>query len=80
MGKLTLSKSFYLVLSWNKKGQYQLHQFPLALADPKKLRWYFPTVNRLCGNDNAGTIFEWYGEFSEQLKYYPLASNAILVF
>lgn len=76
-GKIDLSKSFYLVLSWNKKGQYQLHQFPLTLTDPNTLTWYFPTTNRLCGNDKTGTIFEWYGESGGQLKYYPLASTAI---
>lgn len=40
--KIDLSKSFYFVLSWNKKGQYQLHQFLLALPDPGTLTWYFP--------------------------------------
>lgn len=76
-GKIDLNKSFYLVLSWSKKGQYQLHQFPLALPDPHTLNWHFPTANRLCGDDNEGTIFEWYGESGGQLKYYPLAHSAI---
>lgn len=76
-GKIDLNKSFYLVLSWSRKGQYQLHQFPLALPDPHTLTWHFPTANRLCGDDNEGTILEWYGESGGQLKYYPLAHSAI---
>jgi len=78
-GKIDLNKSFYLVLSWSKKGQYQLHQFPLMLPDPHALHWHFPTANRLCGNDDVGTIFEWYGESGGQLKYYPLAHTAIWI-
>ena len=34
-GKIDISKSFYLVLSWDRKGSYQLHQFALDLPDPK---------------------------------------------
>src|SRR5258706_15708213 len=30
-GNVDLNKSYYLVLSWNKVGDYQLHQFPLTL-------------------------------------------------
>src|SRR5437588_11278682 len=36
-GKIDLNKRFYLVLSWSKQGQYQLHQFPLILPDPHTL-------------------------------------------
>ena len=32
---------------------------------------------RLRGRDEAGTLFEWYGESGGQLKYYPLAENAL---
>jgi hypothetical protein len=31
----------------------------------------------LKANDNSGMLFEWYGESGGQLKYYPLAVNAI---
>jgi len=37
-GMIDLSKSYYLVLSWNKKRAYQLHQFALDL--PQNLRWF----------------------------------------
>jgi hypothetical protein len=82
-GIFDLSKSSYLVLSWNKAGSYQLHQFSLELPDPAELKWSFPAARgqgglgrRLKGDDNSGTLFEWYGESGGQLKYYPLASNA----
>jgi len=70
-GSIELIASFYLVLSWNKKGSYQLHQFPLILPDPSTLYWYFPNktrkgveepAQRLCGADETGVIFEWYGQ------------------
>lgn len=85
-GTIHLERSSYLVLSWNKRGEYQLHQFPLELPNPRSLKWYFPTkitkrgeepADRLCGMDETGTIFEWYGTSGGQLKYYPLARTAI---
>ncbi|MBV9848757.1 MAG: hypothetical protein JO250_03620 [Armatimonadetes bacterium] len=85
-GLVNLAKSYYLVLSWNNAGLYQLHQFSLALPDPTKLRWYCPVKQvkgiaglsrRINGDDEAGTIFEWYGESGGQLKYYPPASTAV---
>ena len=85
-GNVDLDGSFYLTLSWNRGGWYQLHQFALALPDPRNLSWYFPTYIRegtqvlgshINGDDGSGTVFEWYGESGAQLKYYPLAQNAI---
>lgn len=85
-GNIALSGSSYLVLSWNKAGWYQLHQFPLEFPDPQTLRWYCPTKRergieklsrRIIGDDVAGTLFEWYGESGGQLKYYPLEEAAI---
>ncbi len=85
-GNVDLTGSSYLALSWSKAGWYQLHQFSLQLPDPKRLKWYFPTVERggiataarhLRGDDASGTLFEWYGESGGQLKYYPLAKTAI---
>ena len=85
-GNVDLSGSSYLVLSWNKAGLYQLHQFSLTLPDISTLRWYFPSIarrglespaRRLNGDDELGTLFEWYGESGGQLKYYPFASAAI---
>ena len=72
-------------LSWNKQGWYQLHQFSLSISDSDKINWYFPVVGneskilarRLNGDDATGSLFEWYGESGGQLKYYPLAKNAV---
>ena len=85
-GNVDLSKSCYLALSWNRMGWYQLHQFPISLPDPDGLAWEYPTYIRngetqigrhLRGSDSEGVIFEWYGESGGQLKYYPLAENAL---
>jgi hypothetical protein len=85
-GKIDLARSSYLTLSWNKSGSYQLHWFALRLPGPKRLKWYFPKVVRngekvvaghLSGDDDSGTVFEWYGESGGQLKYYPLAETAL---
>ena len=85
-GDVDLSTSCYLTLSWDREGWYQLHQFPLSLPDPNQLQWSFPTYrrggklsvgNHLNGNDGKGKIFEWYGESGGQLKYYPLAVDAL---
>ena len=82
-GTVDLAGSSHLVLSWNQTGFYQLHQFPLTMPNPRRLNWYFPTKKggdegrRLAGDDDSGTLFEWYGESGGQLKYYPLASGAV---
>jgi len=76
-GLVDLSRSFYLVLSWNRAGWYQLYQFSIHLPEPKSLKWGFHTRKCLRGDDHAGTLFEWYGESGGQLKYYPLVKNAI---
>ena len=82
-GTVNVAKSCYLVLSWNKTGWYQLHQFSLNLPAPESLSWYFPqgksgnNVRHINGDDATGTILEWYGESGGQLKYYPLAKDAL---
>ncbi|MDQ2688254.1 MAG: hypothetical protein M3Y28_10345 [Armatimonadota bacterium] len=81
-GRIVLDKSFYLVLSWSRQGWYQMHQFPLNLIDLSALRWSFPvkagaTARRLVGEDATGTLVEWYGESGGQLKFYPLAQDAL---
>jgi hypothetical protein len=85
-GQVDLSKSFYLALSWNLQGEYQLFKFGLALPDPLSLKWDFPlarnnnedmTGRRLRGQDKTGTLFEWYGESGGQLKYYPQVESAL---
>ncbi|HLL16043.1 MAG TPA: hypothetical protein VK388_13350 [Pyrinomonadaceae bacterium] len=82
-GVVDLTKSFYLVLSWNQAKIYQLHQFPLIMPNVHELNWHFPTKKRgdagrrLAAYDESGVIFEWYGESGGQLKYYPPASSAI---
>ncbi len=81
-----LSKSCYLVLSWNGTGLYQLHQFALTLPNPEQLHWYFPTktingqekiARHINGDDMEGRVFEWYSESGGQLKFYPKASSAL---
>jgi hypothetical protein len=82
-GRVDLTKSSYLVLSWNQARYYQLHQFRLTLPNPDELSWHFPAKKngqagrRIAGGDDSGTLFEWYGESGGQLKYYPLADTAI---
>lgn len=84
-GSVDLGKSAYLSLMWSRKGQYQLHQFRLDLPNPSALTWRFPVNPRtsmlmagLRGLDASGEkVFEWYGEAGGQLKYYPLAAEAI---
>ena len=85
-GMIDLSRSCYLALSWNTKGEYQLFKFPLDLPDPLHLSWDFPVIEingivkqarRLRGQDEKGTLFEWYGESGGQLKYYPLVEYAL---
>lgn len=85
-GKVDLSKSFYLALSWNHQGEYQLFKFALTLAAVLSLSWDFPGVRvhgeeklgrRLRGQDNSGTLFEWYGESGGQLTYYPPVESAL---
>jgi hypothetical protein len=84
-GNVDLSRSSYLVLSWNPARHYQLHQLPLKLPDPRQLTWHFPPNRRgepgrrLVGSDETGTLFEWYGESGGQLKYYPHVSGAVWV-
>lgn len=75
-GVVDLDESFYLVLSWNREGFYQLHQFTIRLPEPESLRWYFPSTRCLKGDDKQGALFEWYGQSGGQLKYYPLAKTA----
>ncbi|HVB20361.1 MAG TPA: hypothetical protein VNG51_00260 [Ktedonobacteraceae bacterium] len=85
---IDLSKSFYLVLEWDGKGNtYRLFQYSLELPDPDTLKWHFPIVKskdgkekialHLSGNDEFGTIFEWYSSSGGQLKYYPLTEDAL---
>ncbi len=82
-GVVDLTKSCYLVLSWNQARVYQLHQLPLIMPNAYALTWHFPAKKggdsgrRLAAYDGSGVIFEWYGESGGQLKYYPSASSAI---
>jgi hypothetical protein len=85
-GKVDLEKSFYLALSWNNQGEYQLFKFALELPKPESLTWDFPNAvrqgqetpgRRLRGKDETGTLFEWYGESGGQLKYYPFVENSL---
>ena len=83
---IELSKSTYLVLSYNDAGWYQIHQFKLNLFDPTQLRWYFPTrilkgvpviASGLRGEDRVGKLVEWYRGSGAQLKFYPHEQDAI---
>lgn len=85
-GKIDLGRSSYLVLSWNKAGWYQLHQFSLRLPNPESLNWNIPMrkirdtespAKRIQGDDISGRLFDWYGESGGQLKYYPMVKDAL---
>lgn len=45
-GNFDLDESYYLTLSWSKKGYYQLHQFPIHLPAPSEVVWDCPIVAR----------------------------------
>jgi hypothetical protein len=75
-GNIDLSKSFYLLMQWDKSGEYQLYQLSLKLPNPTALTWQV-IGKRLVGNDQHGRFFEWFGFSGGQLKYYPLVENAI---
>jgi hypothetical protein len=78
---IDLEHSCYLVLSYDKQGQYQLHKYPLTLIDPYKLEWSYPVskhgVSRLVGNDGQGNLVEWFMNSGAQLKYFPPKEQAI---
>ena len=85
-GDVDLAGSCYLTLMWNDSGEYQLHQFPIALPNPDEIGWYCPVIkgkdgsrlgNAIRGDDDTGTVFEWYGQSGGQLKYYPKAGDAL---
>jgi transcriptional regulator with XRE-family HTH domain len=83
-GRIDVSRSLYLALSWSANGLYQLFHFSLRLPSPQSLQWGFPMNKhgtgysaRLVGLDDSGTLFEWYGDSGGQLKYYPRVSSAI---
>ena len=86
-GTVDLARSCYMTLMYNRAGFYQVHWFRLGLPEPTKLRWYYPKIKvkgklqnagHLNGDDkNGGRVFEWYSRSGGQLKYYPLAQDAI---
>lgn len=85
-GNVDLTGSCYLTLMWDQNGDYQLHQFPIYLPDPASIVWYYPLVRRrgvlqagnaVCGHDDGGRLFEWYGQSGGQRKYYPKMSDAL---
>jgi hypothetical protein len=86
-GSIDLDNSCYLVLLWNRTGEYQLFQFRLGIVDANALTWSFPSprivrgqetaTRRLVGDDGQGTRVEWYGESGGQLKFYPFATEAV---
>lgn len=85
-GDIDLSRSCYLTLMWDASGEYQLFQFRMHLPDPTRLRWYYPEVtrdgvsklgNHIRGDDDSGTVLEWYGQSGGQLKYYPVVGDAL---
>lgn len=86
-GNIDLDKSCYLILLWNRAGDYQLYQYRLSIVDAHALAWAFPPsrrgrgqetpARRLVGDDGRGTRVEWYGESGGQLKFYPFATDAV---
>ncbi|MCY3684548.1 MAG: hypothetical protein OXH16_24415 [Gemmatimonadetes bacterium] len=79
VGTVDVSQSFYLILQWDKvTGRYKLFQFPIQLPAPETLSWgVSDSGKRLVGLDNEEVMIEWYGHSGGQLKYYPLAHQAI---
>lgn len=78
-GTIQISRSFYLILQWDDKSeQYQLYQFPIYLPQASNLFWKVDR-RRLIGANNSDILIEWYGYSGGQLKYYPLAENALWV-
>lgn len=76
-GTVEVNQSFYFLLQWHKAtGRYKLFQFPVQLPDPETLSWEVNS-RRLIGRDAEGVMIEWYGHSGGQLKYYPLADEAI---
>ncbi len=78
-GNVDLTRSYYMTLMWNQNGEYQLHQFPISMPNPLEIRWYCPEQagSSIRGDDDAGKLFEWYGQSGGQLKYYPKVSDAL---
>ena len=71
-GPIDIDNSYYFVLLWNKSGDYQLFQLPLALPKPVDLTWSVSASNsRLIGQSNSSVLYEWYGTSGGQFKYYP---------
>ncbi|HVO41305.1 MAG TPA: hypothetical protein VMT34_01720, partial [Aggregatilineales bacterium] len=86
-GTIDIEKSSYLVLLYNSAGFYQMFRFRIQLPDPRGISWYYPQRTRdgqrnaaghLNGDDkDGGRQFEWYSDSGGQLKYYPLAADAV---
>ena len=78
-GDMTLAKSSYLVLQYNKAGKYKLFQYPLKFPKWRKFKWAFiKGEKRLSGKLADGTlVFEWYPGSGGQFKYQPLTSDAL---
>ena len=84
-GKVVINKSFFLTLSYNKRQQYQLHQFSHELPQASQVDWSFPPSTRskdgfskrIVGYVGSHVLFEWYYEAGGQLKYYPLVADCL---
>jgi hypothetical protein len=89
-GSVDLAKSSYLILLYNGRGVYKLYQFALKFPNAQELNWSVPLrtfkdvnkppVRRRClvAKDKTGeSLIEWYLNSGGQLKYYPLASDAV---
>jgi hypothetical protein len=82
-GLVDLKYSSYFVLQWNRKGKFRLFQHILTMPNPETLDWSFPIPKNkeegraLIGKSGDSRIIEWYGQSGGQLKYYPLATEAI---
>jgi len=80
-----LEQSSFLVLLWALPQQYQLFQYSLTMPDPETIEWSCPApknasrneASRLLGTFNGGPLIEWYPGSGGQLKYFPLASDAL---
>jgi hypothetical protein len=84
-GKINTDDSYYLVLLWDRLGDYQLFQLPLSLPTPGNLKWTCSVTSksdgtettRLVGVTDGGVLYEWYGESGGQFKYYPKIQSVL---
>lgn len=81
---INLDKSYYLILQYDtKRLEYQLFQLPLSIPPASEFDWSVrhsvrkDTSRTLVGSKDGRKVVEWYADSGGQLKYYPLAKDAL---